>query len=173
MIRVWINIGIGFVVLVLLQVLVLNNIHLFGLVTPFLYIYLILKLPVDFGRSIVIFISFLLGLSIDLFSNTFGIHAAAATLAGLVRNPLLLGWVDIREIPENSIPSYKLMDFSKFVRYALIITAIHHTVLFTVESFNFFQPLMMVFKIVSSILFTMLLIGITEAFNLGAKKSGN
>ncbi|MDR3266023.1 MAG: rod shape-determining protein MreD [Tannerella sp.] len=173
MIRTGVNIMIGFTVLVLLQVLILNNIHLFGIVTPFLYIYLILKLPVDFGRSSVIFISFLLGLVIDIFSNTFGIHAAAATLAGLIRNPLLLGWVDIKDIPENSIPSYQLMDFSNFLRYALIITAIHHTALFVVESFNFFQPLLLLVKILFSVLFTLLLIGITEAFNRGANKSGD
>jgi rod shape-determining protein MreD len=173
MIRTWLNIIIGFIVFVLLQVLILNNIHLFGIVTPFLYIYLILKLPVDFGRSIVIFISFLLGLVIDIFSNTFGIHAATATLAGFIRNPLLFGWVDIKEIPENSVPSYKLMNFSNFLRYSLIITAIHHTVLFAIESFNFFQPLLLIVKTLSSILFTMLLIGITESFNRGVSESGN
>jgi rod shape-determining protein MreD len=163
----------GFIVFVLLQVLILNNIHLFGMVMPFLYIYVILKLPVNFGRSVVIFIAFLLGLAIDLFSNTFGIHAAATALAGLVRNPLLLGWVTVKEIPENSIPSHKLMGYSEFIRYALIITAIHHTVLFAVDSFNFFQPLLLIVKILSSILFTMLLISIAEAFYPGANKSGD
>jgi rod shape-determining protein MreD len=173
MIRIWSNIIIGFIVFVLLQVLILNNIHLFGIVTPFLYIYPILKLPVDFSRSGVIFISFLLGLLIDIFSNTFGIHAAAAALAGFVRNPLLSGWVDMKEIPENSIPSYRLLNFSNFLRYTLIITAIHHTVLFAVESFNFFQPLLLTVKILSSILFTMLLIGITESFHRGGGGNGD
>jgi rod shape-determining protein MreD len=168
-----VNISIGFAVFVLLQVLVLNNIHLFGVVTPFFYLYVILKLPVDFGRSSVILISFLLGLAIDLFSNTFGIHAAATALAGLVRNPLLLGWVDVKEVPENSIPSCKLMDYPTFLRYALIIVIIHHTALFVIESFHFFQPLPLIFKISSSILFTMLLIGITEAFNQGKRKDGD
>jgi hypothetical protein len=100
-------------------------------------------------------------------------HAAATALAGLIRNPLLLGWVDIREIPENSIPSYKLMDLYVFFRYVLIITTIHHAALFIIESFNFFQPLLLIVKILSSILFTMLLIGITEAFNQGTNRNGN
>ncbi|MDR2384049.1 MAG: rod shape-determining protein MreD [Tannerella sp.] len=173
MIRTWVNIIIGFIVFVLLQVLILNNVHLFGIITPFLYIYIILKLPVDLGHSLVILISFLLGLIIDIFSNTFGMHAAATALAGLIRNPLLLGWVDIREIPENSIPSYKLMDLYVFFRYVLIITTIHHAALFIIESFNFFQPLLLIVKILSSILFTMLLIGITEAFNQGTNRNGN
>jgi rod shape-determining protein MreD len=173
MIRIWTNIIIGSVIMILLQVLVLDNIHLFGVVTSFLYIYVILKLPIDFGHSTVIFTSFLLGLSIDMFSNTSGIHAAAATLTGFIRNPLLLGWVDMKEIPENGVPSYRLMGFSEFIRYMLIMTAIHHTTLFVIESFNFFQPLSLIIKILLSILFTMLLIFITEAFNPGAYKSGD
>jgi rod shape-determining protein MreD len=139
---------------------------------PFLYIYIILKLPISFGRSTVI-ISFLLGLLIDTFSNTFGIHAAAATLTGFIRKPLLLGWVNIREIPENGVPSYKLMGFSVFIRYALIMTVIHHTALFVIESFNLFQPLSLIFKTLLIILSTMLLIFITETFNPGANKSGD
>jgi rod shape-determining protein MreD len=134
---------------------------------------MILKLPVDMGRSGVIFVSFLTGLVIDLFSNTFGIHAATCALIGLVRTPLLHNWVEIKEIPENSIPSYRLMGFSKFVRYALIITVIHHTTLFVVESFSFFQPLFLIVKILSSILFTTLLICIIEAFNPEAGRNGN
>ncbi|MDR1381242.1 MAG: rod shape-determining protein MreD [Tannerella sp.] len=172
MIRTWFRFAVYFTVFVLLQVLVMNNIHLFNLVKPFIYIYVLLKLPVDMTRSAVILISFLLGLSVDLFSNTFGIHAAACSFAGFVRMPLLERFADIKDLPGGSIPSCRLFGYGKFMRYAFVLTVIHHFTLFVVESFTFFQPLMMTVRMISAILFSLLLIFIVEAFNPEKSKNG-
>ena len=172
MIREWSNIVISIVVFVLLQVLVMNNIHLFGIVIPFIYLYIILKLPVDISRTSIILISFFTGIIIDIFSNTFGMHAAACTLVGFVRTPLLDRFVDTREMTEKSIPSYKLFGLGKFVRYAVLVVSIHHIALFVIESFSFFQPILMITRLFSSIMFTLLLIFILEAFNIRILKSG-
>ena len=80
---------IYFVVLVLVQVLILNNIHFLRVATPFLYLYFILKIPVGTSQTNVVFFSFLIGLVIDMFSNTPGMHAFACTLAGFIRQPLI------------------------------------------------------------------------------------
>ena len=77
-----------FVVLVLIQALILNNIHFLRIATPFLYLYFIIKMPVGTSRDLVVLFSFLIGLVIDMFSNTPGMHAAACTLAGFIREPL-------------------------------------------------------------------------------------
>ena len=172
MIRIWSRIAVYTVVFVLLQVLVMNNIHLFGIVTPFIYLYVILKLPVDLSRSRVILVSFLLGLTIDIFSNTFGIHAAACSFIGLIRAPIIERFVDMRELQEGSVPSYNAFGYIKFMRYALIIIAIHHVALFTIEAFSFFQPGAMIVRMMSSILLSTMLIFVIEAFNLGKAKSG-
>jgi rod shape-determining protein MreD len=164
---------IYFPVFVLLQVLVVDNIRLFGIITPFIYLYVILKLPVDTSRTSVIIISFLLGLVIDIFSNTFGMHAAACTLIGFVRTPLLERLVDMRDLPGDVVPSYRLFGFVKFIRYASLIVAIHHAALFLIESFSLFQPWQMLVRMLSSIALTSLLILILEAFNLGKRRSGD
>jgi hypothetical protein len=129
-------------------------------------------LPVDLNRSGVIITSFLLGLAVDIFSNTFGIHAAACSFIGFVRVPLLKHFVDLRDFPEGSIPSYHLFGYARFVRYTLIMVALHHIALFMIEAFTFFQPLYMVMRMTASILLSLLLILIIEAFNLEKKKSG-
>ena len=77
-----------FVLLVLLQVLVLNRISFLGYGVPFAYVYFIIKLPIRSNKSLVIFLSFLIGFVIDLFCNTPGINAAASTFVGLVRWPV-------------------------------------------------------------------------------------
>ena len=172
MIRVWTRIAVYIIVYVLLQVLVMNNIHLFGIATPFIYFYVILKLPVDITRSRVILISFLLGLIVDTFSNTFGMPAAASTFIGFIRTPLLERFVDMRELPEGSVPSYRAFGYIKFMRYAFVIVVIHHILLFTIEAFSFFQPGMMIIRMLSCIMLSSLLIFIIEAFNIGKVKNG-
>ena len=161
---------IYFIAFVLLQTLVISRIHLFGIVTPFVYIYVIMKFRIDLARSGLIVLSFLLGLIIDIFSNTLGLHAAACTLTGFIRNPLLHQFVDIKELPDRSIPSYRLFGFGKYIRYTLILVTVHHIILFLIESFSFYQPWLVFIRMISSILLSSLLIFIFEAFNLGNKR---
>ena len=54
------------IVFVLLQVLFLNNIHFLRIATPFLYLYVILRLPLGESRSGILLFSFFLGLLVDL-----------------------------------------------------------------------------------------------------------
>ena len=85
MIKQTIHIVLQFVGFVLLQVWVLNNIHLFRVAELFLYIYVIVKFPTQMSRSQMVVTSFLLGFAIDMFSNTPGMHAAACSLTGFLR----------------------------------------------------------------------------------------
>lgn len=161
-----------FVVLVLLQVWVLNNIHFLRVATPFLYLYFILKMPLNASRVHVLFFSFLIGLTIDLFSNTSGMHAAACTLAAFIRQPLIQLLVG-KDLPEEILPSYRTFGYGAFFRYVLLFVLIHHVTLFLIESMTFFDPLFLVIRIGASVAASVLLICTVEAFNLGAQPSGD
>ena len=86
--RILLNI-ILYAVILLIQVLLLNHINLWGYATPFLYIWLILKLPYDMPRGLVITLGFITGLIIDIFCNTPGMHAFATTTLAFMRLPIL------------------------------------------------------------------------------------
>ena len=161
-----------FVLFVSLQALVINNIRMFGVITPFVYLYVLLKFRIDISRSALIIVSFLLGLIMDVFSNTYGIHAAACTLTGFVREPLLERFVDMKDLPEGSTPSFHQFGFVKFLRYTLILVSLHHLVLFSIDSFSFKQPFLLIVRLCSSIILTSLLIVVIESFNLKKVKSG-
>lgn len=161
-----------FVLLVLAQVLLLNNIHFFSLATPFLYIYFILKLPIRTSYSWVVFLSFLIGLIIDWLSMTGGLHAASATLIGLVRGSLISLYSN-EDVPEEASPSVRTFGGGSFFKFVCLFVLIHHLALFTIESFTFFDPVYLLMRIVSSSVLTILLIYILESFNIGAIKSGD
>ena len=78
-----------FIGLVLLQVLILNNVHIAGYATPFLYIYLILKFESDTPRNALMLWAFFLGLAVDVFSDTPGMNAAATVLLAFLRPTFL------------------------------------------------------------------------------------
>lgn len=160
-----------FVVFVVIQIWVLNNIHFLRIATPFLYLYFIIKLPVGISQTQVVFFSFLAGLTIDTFTNTPGMHAAACTLAGFAREPLIRFFMG-KDLPEGIYPSYKTFGFGGFFRYVVAFVVLHHVALFLLESLTFFDPVFLIVRIAASAVMTTLLICTVEAFNIESQKSG-
>ena len=142
-----------FWLLVFIQVLVLNHVHLMGYAMPFLYVYLILTLNVTVSRNILLLWGFFLGLAVDIFSNTPGMNAAATTFLAFMR-PSLLTLFTPRDCAEDMEPGIKSMGFWLFFRYVLVGVALHHTVLLTIESFSFFDLGFLSLEILSSTLLT-------------------
>lgn len=126
-----------FVVVVLLQVLVLNHILILRMISPYFYLLFLLLLPFDTPRAMLIFLGFLLGLSVDAFTNTLGVHSAVCVLIGFIR-PGILNKISTRETRESvSAPRISTMSLNWFINYAIIFVAIHHILLFMLEAFTF------------------------------------
>lgn len=156
-----INRVLWFTGLFLLQVLILNRIHWFGVATPFLYLYFILTLDHNMSRSQLMLWAFFLGLAIDIFSNTFGVHAAASTFIAFVR-PSILRLFFIREENEIYEPGFRAMGRSVFFYYTLVCSLLHHTVVFLLEFFSFSHVGLMLLHIGASTLLTTLMIMTVE-----------
>lgn len=140
----------------MLQAILLNRINVFGFATPVLYIYFLLKLP--FGRSpfYVIISGFLLGIIIDIFLNTPGMNAAAATMVATFRKPILNLFYD-REIFDEFIPGINT-GTSQFVKLTVFVVLLHLTLLFFIESFTMFNAVNTIKRIVASSLISILII---------------
>ena len=151
-----------FVVLILLQVLVFNQISVFGFATPFLYIYFLLKLPMGRNEFYVIIIGFLMGFIIDVFLNTPGINAAATTLVASLRRPFLRLFFT-REEFENFVPGIYSAT-GAFIRFAVIMVLKHQVALFGLESFSLFNPNILLLRLLSSVILTLILVFAMDSF---------
>ena len=144
-----------FVVLILFQVLVMDNVMINGFMIPYIYILFILLMPFETPRWIQLLSGFALGLVMDLFTGTPGMHTAATVLVAFIR-PYLLDLLASRDGYEpETFPRIHYYGFLWFLKYALIIVAIHHLALFYLEVFQlkyFFSTLLRV--ILSTILST-------------------
>lgn len=145
-----------FVFLILLQVLFLNQINIFGVATPLLYIYFLIKLPMGCNRFYVIISAFLMGFIIDIFLNTPGMNAAATTIVATFRRPFM-NLIYSKEEYEDFVPS--IYHSSKdFIWFAGIIVIIHQILLFFIESFTFFNLTNTLIRIAASSAITLVLI---------------
>lgn len=146
-----------FIGLVLLQVLVLNHIHVGGYATPFLYVYFILKMSTGTSRNELMLWAFFLGLLIDVFSCTPGMNAAASVWLAFVR-PSVFRLFSSRDIQDAVRPSIAAIGVGAFVKYVVACVLIHHTALMIIEAFSFLDIPVMLLKVVTSTLFTVLCI---------------
>ncbi len=152
--------------LVLLQVLILNHIHIQGYATPFLFIYFILSYDSGVERNVLLLWAFCLGLTVDVFGNTPGMNAVAITLLAFMR-PIFLRLVAIRNNTEEFKPSIQAMGFSPYFRYILLSTILFCTVLLVMDTFSFFNPVVLVLKILSDTVATMAFVLCVEAIRRG------
>lgn len=153
-----------FVALALIQVLVLNNVHIAGYATPFIFIYMILKMSSGTSRSELMLWGFSLGLVVDVFSDTPGMNAAAATFIAFIR-PLFLRLFTQRDSTDEFIPAIKTIGASSFIKYVIMCVLFHHTTLLMIESFSLFDLNTLLIKIGASSLFTVLCIMGIEGLN--------
>lgn len=147
-----------FVLVVLVQVLIFNNIELGGYLNPYVYIIFIILLPFETPAWVLLVLGFILGLSVDIFSETLGMHTAATVLMSYMR-PLALSVVSPRDGYESgSFPRVHYYGLGWFIQYALILVFAHHTVLFLTELFKTADFFHVILRIILSTLFSLFII---------------
>lgn len=146
----------GFLYLVF-QVLVLKNLVLFGTAFCFLYVSYIVLLPLDLKTIPTLLISFFLGMGVDIFYDTLGIHTAALLVVGFVRHRWLVVLVPTGGYDDDLQPSLLNMGLGWFLSYSIPLVLIHHTLFFYIESLGtdlFFTSLQ---KVIASAIFVIVM----------------
>jgi cell shape-determining protein MreD len=155
------NIG-RFVFLVFFQVLILNHIRLSGYINPYFYVYFILTLPFVTPKWLLLVAAFIMGITIDIFSNTLGINAAASVLMAFARPFVINAISSGTEYEIGERPSLKNQDLKWFLYYSITLTLIHHFALFFLEVFRFREFFAIFLRVILSTIFTMVLVMISE-----------
>lgn len=159
--------GLIFILLVLLQVLLFNNIQFSGYVNPYIYIMFILLLPVEIPSWLLLILSFAIGMVVDFYSGSPGMHSSASVIAGFVR-PFVLRFISPRDGYEpGAMPSMIIYGFRWFLFYTLIIVLVHHTALFYIEVFRFTDFFRTLLRVMLSSLFTIVFVLIIEFYRKG------
>ena len=145
------------ILLCLLQALLFNKILLFGCATPLLFIYFVLSLPRNCSRCGSILWSFIMGLSVDIMSNTPGVAAASMTLIGAVKPPFLEIFIQ-HDSEDDLVPSPSSMGAAQYLYYSAALILLHNVVFFTLETFSFFDITGWLCNVFGSTLLTLLFV---------------
>jgi rod shape-determining protein MreD len=158
-----INSAILFIGLILLQIVVLNNINFLGYINPFFYIFFIFLYPIRKDDATLLVLSFFLGLFIDVFSDSGGINAAATLFIAFIRIPVLQSVIGKREIDYGALTIFKL-PFPKMFLYVVILTVMHHLIVFGMEYFKWSKFDIIFIKTLLTSIFTIILTMISFTF---------
>ncbi len=153
---------IRFLLLVFVQVLILNNLQLNGVFNPYIYPLFILLLPINTPYWLLLLLGFATGITIDLFSNTMGMHAAATTLLAFMRPQVLHLIQPSGGYQPEDKPTLGYMGFRWFITYISLLIIVHHLCFFFLETLGFSQIIFILTKIIISTLLSISLIVVSE-----------
>lgn len=155
---------IRFVIILLLQALVFNNIRIGGYVYPAFYVYFILLLPFETPGWLLLGSAFLMGLGVDFFTNSIGVNAAASVFTAFLRPVVIRMLRSKKEYEPGISPGIRDLGFRWFFFYALILIVMHHAALFFIEVFSIDHINQTMHRILASSLATLILVLLTQFF---------
>lgn len=160
---------IRFIVLVLIQVFILNNIRINGYINPYLYVMFILLLPFETPGWVLLTSSFFLGLSIDIFTHTPGMHASAAVFMAFCRPGVIRFISGSKGIEAGLKPGIKDMGFKWFFIYSFVLILLHHILFFFLEVFRMDELLQTFYRIALSSASSLVLVLLVEYLLISGK----
>ncbi|MGB0929139.1 MAG: rod shape-determining protein MreD [Chitinophagales bacterium] len=149
---------IRFIGLLLFQALILNQVELHGIINPYIYPLFILLLPFETPKWVLLFLGFSMGISVDFFTNTPGLHAAVSVLIAYLRPAVLLLNKPISGYESFHQPNLGSLGFNWFVFYAGICIFIHHLFFFFLESYSFSYFFYTLTKVIASTIMSLIII---------------
>ncbi|HEY0030241.1 MAG TPA: rod shape-determining protein MreD [Bacteroidia bacterium] len=161
---------IRFILLVLVQTLIIKNIELGRFINPFIYVLFIIILPFETPKWLLLLSAFLLGITVDMFYDTAGMHAAACVFMAYVR-PGILKLFSPRDGYEfGTQPTIQYLGIPWFLSYAGILIVLHHMALFYIEIFRLEEFFSTFFRVIISSIFTLLLVVVAQYLFLRKKE---
>jgi hypothetical protein len=152
--RVSIIQAISFFIYLFYQVLILKNIVLFNTAFCFLYVAYLFFLPVDSNPLLLMLAGFLMGLTVDIFYDSLGLHAFACVFVMYVRNYWLASITPQGGYDTNDTPSIAAHGMQWFLVYTIPLVFMHHAVLFFIEAGGFGMFWFTLWKVITSTIFT-------------------
>ena len=155
----WTKQILPYVAVMLIQVLILNQLQLFGICHPYVFILILIMMPITLPRSADMIIGALLGLLMDLFCNSLGVHMAACVLLTCLRRPMISNIVTDESRLNRQIDS-KTIGQASFIKYAAVLIVIYHASVVMLSAWSFAHVGFMISEIVvSSLLSGLMIIG--------------
>ena len=148
-----------YVVVMILQVLLFDQLQLWGACHPYIYVLCLLMMPITLPHSASMIIGAAAGLVMDVFCNSLGVHMAACILLMFIR-PYLIGAIVNDKDRLNEQISSRAIGTEALIKYVVIGVLIHHLTVFSLAAWSFSHIWFVLLEtLVSSIVTILIIIG--------------
>lgn len=148
-----------YIVVMILQVLLFDQLQLLGVCHPYIYILCLLMMPITLSHSADMIIGAVVGLIMDIFCNSLGVHTAACIFIMFIR-PYLIGAIVNDKDRLNEQISLRSLGMEALLRYVVILVVIHHLIVFLLAAWNWAHiGFVLVETLVSSLVTISIIIG--------------
>lgn len=144
------------------QILLFNDLSLFDLARPFIYLAPLMMLPIRVVRWQGLLLAFSIGLTVDIFSYSLGIHAAATVFMFYIRDFLLHNIIGLGEEFEGMEPHADLLGIGNYLLYIGIMVFTHHLLMLLLDRLSVFHFADFILSLFVNTFFTILILLITE-----------
>lgn len=148
-----------YIIIMLLQILLFDQLQLWGACHPYIYVLCLLMMPITLPHSADMIIGAVVGLIMDVFCNSMGVHTASCILLMFVR-PYLLGAIINDKDRLNEQISLRTMGMEAFIKYTVILVLIHHLTVFSLAAWSWSHiGFVLLETLISSIVTILIIIG--------------
>ena len=148
-----------YLLIMLLQVLLFDQLQLWGACHPYIYVLCLLMMPITLPHSVDMLIGAFAGFIMDIFCNSLGVHMAACILLMYIR-PYLIGVIVNDKDRLNEQISLHAIGMEALLKYTVIMVLIHHLTVFSLAAWSWsHMGFVLLETIVSSTITILLVIG--------------
>lgn len=126
-----------FIICILTQVLICNYITLFYVAIPIIFIFFLIRLPININKSLLFTLAFFTGLLIDICSDTPGVNTLSCVIIAGLRQPIYYAYVEKDDHTDSLVPSVATLGMATYCKYLLTFVGIYCVLAFTIEYFSF------------------------------------
>ena len=124
-----------YIIVMILQVLLFDQLQLLGVCHPYIYILCLLMMPITLSHSADMIIGAVVGLIMDVFCNSLGVHTAACIFIMFIR-PYLIGAIVNDKDRLNEQISLRALGMEALLRYVVILVVVHHLMVFLLAAWS-------------------------------------
>jgi len=127
-----------YILVMLMQVLLFDQLQLWGACHPYIYLLCLLMMPITLPPIADMLIGAGIGLVMDMFCNSLGVHTASCILIMFIR-PYLLGVILNDKDRLNEQVSLRSIGMEAFIKYVVILVLVHHLTVFSLAAWSWYH----------------------------------
>lgn len=152
------NILLTALILIPMQAVFFNNMVLFNVAVPIVFIYVVISMPITYSAFASLTTGFACGLAMDILSDTPGVNALCCTLLAFVQRSIFHLYLSNDIDLADQRPSPKNMGTAEYMKYAITMVVAYCLMLFGIEAAQVFVFKLFILRVTFSSIYSFIII---------------